>query len=85
LYVIQTDDRDGLRQRLSEREIETGLHYPIPLHLQEAYQSLGYEPGDFPVTEKLARNILSLPIYPGLSSAAVEEVASEVLEICGVR
>src|SRR5437763_7621421 len=59
LYVAQVDDRDTLKQQLSERGIETGLHYPVPLHLQEAYASLGYKRGDFPVSERLAERILS--------------------------
>jgi len=78
LYVIQAQDRDGLRQQLAEADIESGLHYPIPLHLQEAYRSLGYQEGDFPVAEKAKDLILSLPIYPGITSEAIARVA-EVL------
>ncbi len=80
LYVIQSGDRDGLRQRLQDAGIESGLHYPIPLHLQEAYASLGYARGDFPVTERVAGRILSLPMYPGISTEAVARVAAELLE-----
>ena len=80
LYVIQADDREVLRKQLAGQGIETGLHYPIPLHLQEAYRSLGYRPGDFPVCERLAQRILSLPMYPELTEEAVEHVASAVLE-----
>lgn len=80
LYVIQADDRDTLRQRLQQAGIETGLHYPIPLHLQEAYVSSGYKRGSFPVTEALAGRLLSLPIYPGMSSESVARVAAEVME-----
>jgi dTDP-4-amino-4,6-dideoxygalactose transaminase len=80
LYVIQADDRETLRQRLQQAGIETGLHYPIPLHLQEAYVSLGYHRGSFPVTEALAGRLLSLPIYPGISSESVARVAAEVME-----
>ena len=78
LYVIQTDDRDGLQAYLNERGIATGIHYPIPIHLQPAYQSLGYRPGDFPVTERVARRILSLPMYPELPLDAVDEVAAAI-------
>jgi dTDP-4-amino-4,6-dideoxygalactose transaminase len=78
LYVVQTEDRDGLRQRLAEREVEAGLHYPVPLHLQEAYKSLGYRMGDFPVTEQAARRIVSLPMHPGLSGAAIAYVADAI-------
>lgn len=84
LYVIQSDNRDALRQRLTDVGIESGLHYPIPLHLQEAYHSLGYKQGDFPVTEKLKSRILSLPMYPGIRTEAVERVVSELLESCHV-
>ena len=80
LYVIQTAQRDAVRKRLHELGIETGLHYPIPLHLQEAYAFLGYSSGSFPVTERLASNILSLPIYPGMAPEAVRRVAEELLE-----
>jgi dTDP-4-amino-4,6-dideoxygalactose transaminase len=80
LYVIQTGDREALRQQLGQRGIETGLHYPIPLHLQEAYKSLGYKSGDFPVSERLARLILSLPMYPELSSEAVDYVVATLQE-----
>ena len=81
LYVVQADDREALRQELARRDIATGLHYPIPLHLQEAYHSLGYRPGDFPVSERLTERLLSLPMYPELSSEAVEYVAAAVSEI----
>ncbi len=85
LYVIQSDDRDQLRSRLLEAGVETGLHYPIPLHLQKAYRWLGYREGDLPVTEKVKSRILSLPIYPGISDEAVKQVACEILESCYVR
>jgi dTDP-4-amino-4,6-dideoxygalactose transaminase len=84
LYVIQADNRDALRQQLTDAGIESGLHYPIPLHLQEAYRSLGYKHGDFPVTEKVKSRILSLPMYPGIHTEAVERVVSELRESCHV-
>ena len=84
LYVVQSDDRDALRERLSAAGVETGLHYPIPLHLQKAYHSLGYKVGDFPVTERLRDRILSLPIYPGIPTQALELVILEVREACYV-
>jgi dTDP-4-amino-4,6-dideoxygalactose transaminase len=80
LYVIQADDREGLRQRLQDAGIESGLHYPIPLHLQEAYASLGYKRGDFPVTERVTSRILSLPMYPGIAADAIAHVAAEIME-----
>jgi dTDP-4-amino-4,6-dideoxygalactose transaminase len=84
LYVVQTDTRDGLRQRLTESGIESGLHYPVPLHLQQAYRFLGYKEGDFPVTERLKDRILSLPMYPGIQAEFIERVASELREGCYV-
>lgn len=84
LYVIQSDNRDALRQQLTDAGIESGLHYPIPLHLQEAYRSLGYAEGAFPVTERVKDHILSLPIYPGIRAEAVQRVASELQESCHV-
>lgn len=80
LYVIQVEDRDTLRSELGQRGIEVGLHYPIPLHLQEAYRFLGYQAGDFPVSERLSRTILSLPIYAELPEASVDYVAATIVE-----
>lgn len=80
LYVIQTSLRDALKQHLAEQGIETGLHYPVPLHLQQAYAALGYKAGDFPVVESLARRILSLPIFPTISREQIEYVCSAVME-----
>jgi dTDP-4-amino-4,6-dideoxygalactose transaminase len=84
LYVVQADDRDGLRRQLAEAGVESGLHYPIPLHLQEAYRHLGYNKGAFPVTERVKDHILSLPIYPGITNEAIAQVAAEVQESCNV-
>lgn len=78
LYVIRTENRDALQKYLNQAGIASGLHYPIPLHLQPAYQELGYQEGDFPVTEQYAKEILSLPIYPELTSAAVDYVAHSI-------
>jgi dTDP-4-amino-4,6-dideoxygalactose transaminase len=64
LYVVMVEDRDGVRQRLGERGVESGIHYPVPLHLQPAYDGLGYGTGDFPVAERRAGRILSLPMFP---------------------
>jgi dTDP-4-amino-4,6-dideoxygalactose transaminase len=78
--VIQAEDREVLRLQLGQRGIETGLHYPIPLHLQEAYASLGYRAGAFPVTERLTQHILSLPMYPEMTLEMVDYVAEAILE-----
>ena len=80
LYVIQTAQRDALQKHLLERDIHTGLHYPIPLHLQDAYKSLGYGQGDFPVTEQLAARGLSLPMFAELTSEQVEHVVTSIRE-----
>jgi dTDP-4-amino-4,6-dideoxygalactose transaminase len=80
-YVIEADDRDRVRERLLAAGVETGIHYPIPLHLQPAYAFLNYRPGNFPASERIARGCLSLPIYPGLSDAAVEHIAATLKAI----
>jgi len=80
LYVIQADDRDGLQRYLQQNGISTGLHYPVPLHLQEAYKHLGYKEGDFPVAEKAAKRILSLPMFPELTGAQIQYVCDKIKE-----
>ena len=80
LYVVEVDHRDEVRDFLAEREIETGIHYPVPLHLTHAYADLGYARGDFPVAEHLASRILSLPMYPGMTTQQVEYVAANLAE-----
>jgi dTDP-4-amino-4,6-dideoxygalactose transaminase len=79
LYVIRTADRDGLMSHLKEAGIGTGIHYPIPLHLQNAYTSLNYGPGDFPVAECAAAEIVSLPMFPQLTAEQQVTVANEIL------
>src|SRR5262249_46221540 len=78
LYVIQVSDRDRLQARLAEQGISTGVHYPVPIHLQPAYRDLGYKRGDFPVAEQAAERILSLPMYPELPLSSIEYVCSAV-------
>ena len=78
LYVIRVHDRDGLQRHLSEANIETGIHYPVPLHLQKAYDGLGYRAGDFPAAEALASEILSLPMYPQLQAEPQSRIVGEV-------
>ncbi|MCU0561096.1 MAG: DegT/DnrJ/EryC1/StrS family aminotransferase [Desulfobacterales bacterium] len=80
LYVILVDDRDGLQQHLSRKGIGTGLHYPLPLHLQKAYAHMGFKKGDFPVSERLAERLLSLPMFAELSREQIEYVAGCVKE-----
>ncbi len=80
VYVIRVGGgrRDALRAYLAERGIGTQIHYPVPIHLQESAQFLGYRKGDLPVTERLADEVLSLPMYPELSDAQIERVATAV-------
>jgi len=80
LYVIETDRRDAVQQQLRAREIATGIHYPIPVHLQDACAELGYRAGDFPVTERAAERMLSLPMYPELTDAQIDYVSDAVVE-----
>jgi dTDP-4-amino-4,6-dideoxygalactose transaminase len=78
LYVVRTAKRDELAQYLRGRGIATGLHYPEPPHLSQAYESLGYRPGSFPQTERFAGELLSLPVYPGMSDEQCAAVADSV-------
>lgn len=80
LYVIRTTMRDELQEYLTERDVSSGLHYPIPLHLQKAYENLGYKKGDFPVSEKAATEILSLPMFPELTGQQQEQVVKVIME-----
>ncbi len=78
LYVVRSQDRDGLAAHLKERGIATGLHYPVPCHLQPAYASLGGAKGDHPVSERLAGEILSLPMFPELTEEQIAYVAEQI-------
>jgi dTDP-4-amino-4,6-dideoxygalactose transaminase len=78
LYVIELDRRDAVRQTLKSRGIHTGIHYPVPTHLQTACTSLGYRRGQFPLTEAAAGRILSLPMYPELTDAQIDYVAAAI-------
>ena len=74
--MIETENRDEVRQKLGAAGIDTGLHYPVPVHLQKAYTSLGYKPGDFPVSERIAQQCISLPMFAKLTDEQVSYVAS---------
>ena len=80
LYVVRVADREGLQKHLAEAKIDTGIHYPIPLHLQKAYEGFGYKNGDFPVTEKIALEIVSLPMFPQLQPRQQARVVQAVKE-----
>jgi dTDP-4-amino-4,6-dideoxygalactose transaminase len=79
LYVIRAADRDGMIQHLKAAGIGTGIHYPVPLHMQKSYSSLNYSPDDFPVASRVAVEIVSLPMFPQLTSEQQARVADEVL------
>jgi dTDP-4-amino-4,6-dideoxygalactose transaminase len=79
LYVIRTSDREGLTVHLKDQGIGTAIHYPIPLHLQQAYAPLNYGLGDFPVAENVSGEILSLPMFPHISELQRARVANEVI------
>lgn len=80
LYIVRVKNREALQKKLSEKGISTGLHYPVPLHQQKAYKGLGHKTGDFPVTEKYAAEILSLPMFPGLTQEQVESVVEGLIK-----
>jgi len=80
LYVVRSQERDGLLSSLKEQNIGTGIHYPIPLHLQKAYRHLNYQNGDFPICEKAAKEIISLPMFPHLKVEEQQRVVRSVAE-----
>jgi dTDP-4-amino-4,6-dideoxygalactose transaminase len=80
LYVIRTSDRDGFMQHLKQAGIGTGIHYPVPLHLQKAYAELSYRQGDFPVAEKIATEMVSLPMFPQLQPEQQKRIVNSIVE-----
>jgi dTDP-4-amino-4,6-dideoxygalactose transaminase len=78
LYVVRTAKRNELQEHLTKSGIGTGIHYPVPVHLQKPYRSMAFKEGDFPVTERAAAQVLSLPMYPGLSLAQQNRVVEEI-------
>ena len=85
LYVVRVAEREALQAYLSEAGIGNGIHYPIPLHLQNAYQHLNFKKGDYPVTESVAAEIVSLPMYPQMTQEQLEEVAKKLKEFASAR
>jgi dTDP-4-amino-4,6-dideoxygalactose transaminase len=81
-FVIQVPFRDNLMAFLSDKEIDTKIHYPIPIHLMACSADLGYQLGDFPETEKQSKRIVSLPIYPELTDDQVEYVCQQIQQFC---
>ncbi len=80
IYAIRVGQRDALQRVLRDRDIQTGIHYPIPVHLQEGYRDLGYRWGDFPNSEKAASSVLSLPMYAELKESQIEEICQTVID-----
>jgi dTDP-4-amino-4,6-dideoxygalactose transaminase len=80
LFVIRVPDRDRILHRLQAAGVRAGVHYPIPLHLQPAYATLGYHMGDFPHAEQASQQVLSLPLYPEISDAQIGEVAAALID-----
>ena len=84
LYVVRLADRELLRTELGKEGIGTGLHYPIPLHLQKAYAPLGFKKGQYPNTERSTETILSLPMHPTLTFEQIDQVAAASARILGM-
>jgi dTDP-4-amino-4,6-dideoxygalactose transaminase len=85
LFVVWVEDRDRIRQELEARGVHTAIHYPVPVHLQQAYAALGYQPGSLPHTEKACEQVLSMPLYPEIPDEHVEYAAAALKEIVGER
>lgn len=81
-YTIRSSGRDDIQKCLKDKGVSSVVYYPIPLHLQEAVSFLGYRQGDFPVTEKAASRVLSLPMYPELDRASIEKIADIINNVC---
>ena len=78
LYVIECVKRDAMKSYLEKNGIETGIHYPIPIHLQRPYRDMGYKKGDFPITEEKVTSILSLPMFPELREEEIDYVVEKI-------
>ena len=79
-FVARHPRRDRIREGLEARRVQTGLHYPVPVHLQKAYQHLGHQSGDFPVSERIAGECFSLPMYPELTTEQQDRVIDALCE-----
>jgi dTDP-4-amino-4,6-dideoxygalactose transaminase len=84
VYGVRIPNRDAVQAALQAREIQTGIHYPIPVHMQKAYQEFGFGAGDLPVTEKVSAELLSLPMFPELERSQVEEVCDALRKEVGL-
>lgn len=84
-FAVRVCDRNAICDAMKEKGVSVLIHYPIPIHLQEAYADLGYKKGDFPVSEKIADEILSLPIFPHISKEQIDHVCASLKELCTER
>jgi len=78
LFVVRVSERETFQQKLKEEGIATGVHYPVPLHLQPAYEHYQIPPGSFPITERVAKEVVSLPMYPELAADELESVVNAI-------
>ena len=85
LYVIRTKDRETLSEHLKSQGVFTGLHYPVPVHLQKCYREWGYGAGSLPVTERVCGEILSLPMFPGLTDDQQRRVVAGISAFAGAE
>ena len=85
LFVVRVENREQFQRDLAEAGIGTGIHYPVPLHQQKAYTHLGYQPGDFPITELVAPQIVSLPMFPQMTSEQLRRVVAAVQQSVGLK
>jgi len=85
VYTLRSDDRDGLQAALHAADIQTGIHYPVPVHLQPAYADLGCARGDFPQSEKAAAEVLSLPLYPEMTDEQIQRVSQALTGLAAAR
>ena len=85
LFVVYVDARDRVREALAARGVGTAVHYPLPIHLQEAYRRLGHAPGSFPHAERACERVLSMPLFPEMTIEQAEYAAQALAEIVGAR
>jgi dTDP-4-amino-4,6-dideoxygalactose transaminase len=85
IYAVRTAQRQAWQDALQAKGIQSGIHYPIPVHLLPAYADLGYRAGQFPHSEKAANEVLSLPMFPELTASQTREVAAAVIELASRR
>jgi dTDP-4-amino-4,6-dideoxygalactose transaminase len=83
LFVVYAKDRDSVRTALEKRGVQTAIHYPVPVHLQKAYDSLGYKAGSLPHTESACERAISMPLFPEMKTEQVEYAAKTLEEIAG--